>query len=502
MKLEPKITKKFNFALEEAGILDLDKKLRQAFPKAEVFVVGGAVRDIILGRATKDMDILVRNVKMQDLQKFLSSLGRVNLVGKRFGVLKFVPQNHRAKDGEINEIDIALPRTDVAYGTGVYKDFKIKTDPRLKIEEDLSRRDFTVNAMAWHIFADDLVDPFHGIKDLQKKVIRAVGRPEARFKEDYSRMLRAARFAMQLDFKIETKTLVAMKKMIGRINDKTNGEYKVPREVLAAEFLKSFNAKPVETIKFYLTYGVAGKLMPELLAMKKCGQPKEFHSEGDVLTHTLMALSAIGSPAFKKYFSEPVSLTTKIAILLHDVGKPKSKTKIEGRTVFYNHDKIGRDIARDFLSRLKLSAPPIVGIDEEEILWLIENHLLFFYSAPETMKKTTLEKYLFNKRFSGLAHMQLFLADALACRPANGKVDLRRFRAAYKLWKSFSVNQKPELPKPLLNGDEVMKILNIKPGKEVGRILESLREEQLAGRIGDKQAAEKFVSSGREVSNR
>jgi len=488
MKLDGKIAAKFNRTLEKEGILALAKKMAKEFKGAEMYAVGGAVRDIILGRPVKDIDVLVRKIKINDLEKFLVKSGKVDLVGKRFSVLKFTPKNGG------RQIDIALPRTDFAYGTGGYKDFKVKANPNLPIEDDLARRDFTINAMAWNVVSGEIVDPYGGLADLEKKIIRAVGEPKERFAEDYSRMLRAIRFAMQLDFKIETKTWEAVKKYIKKINELAeDGERKVPYEVIASEFLKAFDARPVDTIKKYLECGAAQALMPELAAMKKCGQPKEFHSEGNVLTHTLMALRNIDEKFFKKYFSEPVTLTAKVAILLHDIGKPKAKKRVEGRTVFYNHDKIGAELARKFLERLKFSAPPAVGISSEEVVWLVGNHLLFFYSPAGAMKKTTIEKYLFHKQFSGAAHMQLFLADAMATKPADRKTDFARFIEAYKVWQSLKGKQKKVPPAPILDGNEIMKILKIAPGPKIGEIVEALREEQLNGRIKNRKDAERYI---------
>lgn len=490
MKVDHKIIVKFNKILEKEGISALAKKMVKELKGAEMYLVGGAVRDIIIGRPVKDIDVLVRKVKINDLEKFLAKSGKVDLVGKRFSVLKFTP-----KGGE-KQIDIALPRTDFAYGTGGYKDFKVKANPNLPIEDDLARRDFTVNAMAWDIYNGRLVGPYGGLTDLKKKIIRAVGKPAERFAEDYSRMLRAVRFAMQLNFKIETKTWAAVKKYIGRINDLNEaGERKVPYEVIASEFLKGLDARPAETIKKYLDCGALKKLMPEILAMKKCTQPKEFHSEGNVLAHTLLALENLDSKFFKKYFSEAVGLTAKVAILLHDVGKPATKTRKNGRTVFYNHDKAGATIARKFLERLKFSSPPEAGVHAEEVAWLVGSHLLFLYSDPDIIKKTTLEKYLFHKVYSGTAFMQLYLADAMASVPATSKTDLARFFKAYKLWQSLKAKQKPALPAPILNGDEIMEILQIKPGLKVGEIIRDLREEQLNSRVKNKKEAEKFVKS-------
>ncbi|MCG2694187.1 HD domain-containing protein [Candidatus Parcubacteria bacterium] len=496
MELDKKIKDKFDKTLKEQGIFDLTGKLQKKFNKAEFYLVGGSVRDIIIGRQIKDIDLLIRKVKVKDLECELKKTGKVNLVGERFSVLKFgltPPNPPLVRGGNKAEIDIAIPRKDFAFGTGRYKDFRIKSDPNLPVKDDLSRRDFTVNSMAWNIMDKKLEDPFGGFDDLKKKIIRAVGDPKERFREDYSRMLRAIRFAMQLGFTIDKKTWEAVKQNIGHINDKVKEERKVSYEVIAGEFLKSFNAKPVETIKMYMECGALKLLMPEVLEMKKCSQPKDYHSEGDVLTHTFLALNNLDSKLFKSYFKEPPQLTTKVAILFHDVAKPSTKKKVGKKTVFYNHDKKGAEIAKKIIDRLKLTSPPDVGIDGEEVVWLIKNHLLFMHSAPEKMKKTTIERYLFNDRFSGIAHMQLFLADASATRPAGKPADLTRFKKAMKIIKEMKPEKAPQLPKSFLDGNEIMKMVNLKPGPKVGEILEALREEQLSGRIKNITEAKKFV---------
>src|SRR3989339_281163 len=184
--------------------------LLEKFPQAEVYLVGGAVRDIILDRETKDFDFVIGNVKADELEKFLAGLGEVNLVGKSFGVFKFVPTGFHVGDNNFEALDIALPRTEVAGMSGGYKDFEVQSDPSLPIEDDLGRRDFTINALAWDIKNKKLIDEFSGVKDLEQSIIRAIGDPEQRFQEDYTRMLRAVRFSCQLGFKIESKTLKAI----------------------------------------------------------------------------------------------------------------------------------------------------------------------------------------------------------------------------------------------------------------------------------------------------
>src|SRR3989338_8150353 len=244
------------------------KQLKKQLPQAEIFLVGGAVRDIILGRETKDFDFVIRNVSKKNLEKFLLKLGKVNLVGKKFGVFKFRPRGWQGED-----IDIALPRTEHSIGmTCGSRDFKIQSNAKLKIEDDLSRRDFTINAMAWDINQSKLIDPFNGLSDLKNKIIKTVGKAELRFKEDYSRMLRAIRFAVQLNlpagkagFEIESKTWQTIKKSIQNLNKKINGEWVVAREIIAKELTKAISAQPVLALELLDKSNTLKHLMPELL---------------------------------------------------------------------------------------------------------------------------------------------------------------------------------------------------------------------------------------------
>ena len=228
----------------------------------EIFLVGGAVRDFILGRETKDYDFIVRGVPAPELELLLKKSGVVNLVGKTFGVFKFAPKKRlTSKQGlEIKDegysilepFDIALPRTEHSLSmVGGYKDFEVQSDHKLPIEEDLKRRDFTVNAIALKIGIkdkrlgiQDVVDPSDGLKDLELKIMRSVGEPEQRFKEDYSRILRGLRFACQLDFGIEAETKKAMKKLAPHLNDQKDSEWIVPRETIGREVVKMFVLDP------------------------------------------------------------------------------------------------------------------------------------------------------------------------------------------------------------------------------------------------------------------
>ncbi|MFH0804918.1 MAG: hypothetical protein V1916_01845 [Patescibacteria group bacterium] len=248
-------------------------RLQKKFPTAEVFLVGGIVRDALLNRPSKDYDFVVRNVPLPKLRQFLASQGHVDLVGKNFGVLKFIPRGFTGSEA----IDIALPRTEHSLLTGGYRDFKVQSDPRLPIELDLARRDFTINALAFDVQKKILIDQFVGQADLKNKIIKTVGKPSERFSEDYSRILRGLRFACQLGFTIEPNSRASIKKLTSKLNEKRDGGYVVPRETISRELIKSFVANPALALDLYDQSGALKVLAPELLKMKKCPQPANFH---------------------------------------------------------------------------------------------------------------------------------------------------------------------------------------------------------------------------------
>lgn len=504
-KLEQNL-RQFREKLEEEPFFPVLENLMTVFPNAEIYAVGGAIRDAALGeREHKDYDFVVRNVPAKDLEKFLKVGGHTKLVGKSFGVFKCMPFG--SEDEMTEPLDIALPRTEHAAeeGGGV-RDFEVQSDPSLPIEEDLSRRDFTINAIAYNIKSGEIVDPHNGLEDLERKKIKAVGKPEERFREDYSRMLRAIRFACQLDFTVESKTLKTVKENIKRLNEKRkNGEWKLARETIAKETLKAFCANPVRAFDFYNETGAFKELMPEVERMKGCEQPENYHSEGDVFVHTRLSLEKLNSKEFKKYFKDKeLNALLIMAVLFHDIGKPPTKKTPEehgtDRIRFNEHDEVGAEMARKICRRLKLDSLPEdtpYHIDRDKLGWLIAHHLLLLQGEVERMKNSTIERYFFNPLKPGAELQQLTLADALATIYKDGTVDLTSFKKARKRIENLAgpMKEKARLPKPLLNGDEIMRAKKIKPGPEVGRLIELLREEQLSGRIKTKKQALVFLRS-------
>lgn len=225
----------------------IDKEIR-------IYLVGGTVRDYLLGRPTKDFDFVVCGLPPQRLAATLVDLGMVDFVGRRFGVYKFKPKNSTIV------FDIALPRTEQSRThQGKHTDFEIVADYRLPIEHDLVRRDFTINAMAYDWIANKLIDPTGGAGDLKRKKITTVGVPAQRFTEDYIRMLRAVRCAAELDFAIAPATLRTIKQLAPKLH-----QPQVPREPIAIELSRALATNPVSTTRLLEQSGLRQALLPEV----------------------------------------------------------------------------------------------------------------------------------------------------------------------------------------------------------------------------------------------
>jgi len=328
-------------------------KLLKKFPVAEIYLVGGKVRDILLERASYDYDFVIRQVKAKDLEVFLAKEGSVNFVGKSFGVFKFVPDLglgakslQKGKDELIGQdgpkkydlteaIDIALPRTEESFNTGGYRDFDVQTDPALPIDKDLFRRDFTINAMAINIKTKEIIDPFDGQTDLKNKIIRTVGDPKLRFGEDYTRLIRAIRFSVQLYFKIDQPTYLAIQNLAPKIQT-------MATERLTEEFNKILLSPNAEFgLQLLQKSNLLKYYIPEL--EQGVGVSQNRSHIYSVFTHNVKAL---GFAAQRNY-----NLNVRLAALFHDIAKPQVKAGAGPDSTFYNHDIVGAKITRKILQR-------------------------------------------------------------------------------------------------------------------------------------------------------
>ncbi|MBD3328499.1 HD domain-containing protein, partial [Candidatus Peregrinibacteria bacterium] len=299
-----------------------------------------------------------------------------------------------------------------------------------------------------------------GQKDLNAKVIRFIGDAEKRILEDHLRILRAVRFKKQFNFQYEPKTFQALKKHAPlvvdnianeRIGDELNKIIMLPNACEAFEDMEDL--------------GILQVLLPEIQAMKGVAQPMEYHTEGDVWDHTMLALKSL---------PETTQMPVKWAVLLHDSGKPET-FEVKERIRFDHHVEASGRIARSVLKRLRFSKRTI-----EEVAWLVEHHMMMvpLTEMPDSRKR----HWFLHPYFLNL--MQLFKADAAGTVPTN----LSLYEKIYDLYHKHT-KEMPKEPEPLLSGHNVMVITGIKPGPEVGEIMEQMREKQLGKELKNKEDA-------------
>ncbi len=421
-----------------------------SFKDADAYLVGGMVRDLLFGRESYDHDLVICHVPAAELEKLLEKYGKVNLVGKSFGVFKFMPEGR--EDG--NFIDIALPRTEESWGTGGYKDFDVQSDPDLSIEDDLSRRDLTINAMAVNLKTGDLIDPFRGIKDLKEGIIRTVGRPEDRFREDRTRMLRAARFAAQLGFKIEEATYRAIKKNAANIEE-------AAADLKRDEFNKLImSADARKGVMLLHNLGLLGHLIWEL--EKGVGVAQNKNHIYTVFDHGLRSLDYAAKNGF--------SLEIRLAALLHDIAKPVTKQGEGPDATFYDHDIVGAKVVRKILKRLNYPNDVV-----DKVSHLVRYHM-FYYSMGD-ITDAGVRRFIARV---GKEHIDDLIKLRMADRIGMGRPKAKPYKLV-ELEKRVKLVQLDPISVKMLkvNGEDLMKELGLKPGPKFGLILNALLGEVL-----------------------
>jgi len=420
------------------------------FSGFKAYLVGGCVRDLVLGREPEDYDVATDAHPARVQELFPSSVD----VGARFGVILV------AADGA--QVEVATFRSDVGYSDGRHPD---RVEYSSLPEEDVRRRDFTINGLMLDVETRQILDFVGGQEDLRQGIVHAIGAPELRFREDRLRMVRAVRFAARFGYVIEPATFQAI--------------------VAAAPHITEVSAERLrDEISKLLTEGAARRAFElldktsllkacllEIAAMKGVAQPPEFHPEGDVWVHTLMMLERLppGSPA-----------TLAWAVLLHDVGKPptfKSAEETGDRIRFDGHAEIGARMAVAICRRLRFSLSDI-----EQIEALVANHLRF--KDVFQMRPATLKRFVRMPRFEE-EHLALHRLDCLA---SHRNLD------AYEFVRRFLRQTPPEEVRParLLTGED-LKAMGFRPGPLFREILQAVEEGQLEGRLKRREDALDFV---------
>lgn len=416
----------------------------------QALLVGGCVRDLVLGREPADYDVATDATPVEVAGLFPESIA----VGAQFGVI-LVPKDSL-------KVEVATFRSDVGYSDGRHPDSVLFAKTA---QEDVQRRDFTINGLLMRHDTSEVLDFVGGQEDLKGRVIRAIGDPELRFAEDKLRMMRAVRFAARFGFEIEAATFRAIRRHVAEIQ-------RVSPERLREELTKMLTEGAARrAFELLDETWLLGQVLPEIAAMKGVEQPREFHPEGDVWIHTRMMLEQL---------PKGVSPTLAWGVLLHDVGKPptfQSAAETGDRIRFNHHVDVGVRMAEAICRRLRFS-----NEDMEQIATLVANHMRF--AAVEEMKQATLKRFVRLPRF--VEHLELHRLD---CLSSHRNLD------SYEFVHRFLEETPAEQVRParLLSGDDLL-AMGYRPGPQFAQILRGLEDAQLEGLIRTKEEARAYIS--------
>jgi poly(A) polymerase len=424
------------------------------------YLAGGCVRDMVLGLNPTDYDVTTDATPDDVMRIFPETYA----VGAQFGVVLVpVPKEGREFDpaGPPHPIEVATFRSDGLYTDGRHPD---KVQYSQAPEEDVQRRDFTINGLLMDPLADDRVLDFVGGRaDLESGIVRAIGDPPRRFQEDKLRMLRGVRFAARFGYTIDPATFTAMKRL-------APGILQVSRERVRDELTKMLTEGSArQAFELLDEAGLLQEVLPEITRMHGVEQPPQFHPEGDVWVHTMMLLAQL-----------PVGCSRTLAwgALLHDVGKPSTFRVAPDRIRFDGHVEVGVAMAREICHRLHFS-----NDDTEQILALVANHMRF--KDVERMKPSTLKRFLRLPKFE--EHLELHRID---CKASHGGLKCYDFAAEAVR----SIPQEEIRPEPLLSGSDLI-AMGFKPGPNFKEILAAVEDAQLEGRVRTREEAEAWVRS-------
>ena len=423
-------------------------------------LVGGCVRDAIMGIEPKDWDVEIYKIEPSKLRKILDDFGKVDAVGEAFTVYKIGA-----------DLDVSLPRRERKTGRG-HKGFVVEGDPNMTFEEACRRRDFTINAILQDPLTGEIIDPFDGRQDIKNKILRVVS-PET-FAEDSLRVLRAAQFAARFEFDIEPETVE-----ICRAIDLTD----LPRERIWGEFEKLLlkGQKPSIGLRWFYDLGVTDQLFPELKALVGVPQEEEWHPEGAVDVHTLLVVDVARSLIDDLPY--PKKVTVMLGALCHDFGKPATTEFFDGRWRSHGHDEAGVKPTESFLDTLGIFT--LDGYDvRKQVIALVRQHLRpgEFYKTQENLGDGAFRR-LARKVELDLLY-RVAKSDSLG-RNAPHVPRERWFNAEPMEWfikRVRELNVEESAPQPILLGRHLIE-LGLKPSPRFKEILDAVYEMQLDGRV-------------------
>ncbi len=413
----------------------------------EAFFVGGCVRDLVRGVVPEEFDIVTAARPDRIVFLFPHTIP----VGAQFGVVLVVDEGRR--------FEVATYRTDEAYLDGRRPSGVVFAT----LEEDVRRRDFTMNGLVLDPETGRVIDLVDGLADIGRRLIRTIGDPLRRFGEDRLRMLRAARFAANLGFSVEERTLEAMRECAPAIGE-------VSAERIREEMTKLLSRGGARRgMELLADTGLLGEILPEVGKMIGIDQPPAFHPEGDVWEHTLRMLALLG---------EGGGADPRLAwgVLFHDLGKAFTRSEDEKGIHFYGHVQKGEELAGQILERLRFSRE-----DRETILMLIRHHMRFM--SVERMRPNRLKRFLRMDDFP--LHLELHRLDCLASHGDLSSYDFCVRRLA-------EIPEEVLRPPRLVSGDDLV-AAGYAPGPLFGRILRAVEDAQLNGEIATRDEAMRWV---------
>jgi tRNA nucleotidyltransferase (CCA-adding enzyme) len=439
-------------------VMALARVIHEADGRA--LLVGGCVRDQLLGNEPKDWDLEVYGLAPARLREILDSFGSVNVVGEAFTVYKLG-----------GDLDVSLPRRERKSGRG-HRAFVIEGDPAMSVADAARRRDFTINAILQDPLTGELIDPFGGRDDIAARVLRAVSAET--FVEDSLRVLRAAQFAARFEFEIDSETVALCRTM--DLSD-------LPAERVWGELEKLLllSRRPSVGLKWLKDLGAVEKMFPELQSLIGVPQDPEWHPEGDVFIHTLLAVDRARELIDELPYARRV--TVMLATLAHDLGKPPTTQFLEGRWRSRGHEEAGVEPATRFLDRLNVHT--IDGYDvRQQVIALVREHLKpgEFYKKRDEVGEGAFRRLA--RRCEPDLLYRVAKADSLG-RNADWVPRDKWYGSEAQEWfvqraKELNVEQRP--PDPLLLGRHLME-LGVQPGPRMGEITRAVYEMQLDGRV-------------------
>lgn len=425
---------------------DIIRRLREK--GFEAYFAGGCVRDHLRGKDPKDFDIAT-SARPDDILRLYPD---GNTVGAHFGVILV-----RLHDWDF---EIATFRSDIGGSDGRHPDSVAFTNAK----EDAQRRDFTINGMFFDPVEEKIIDYVGGQEDLEKGIIRAIGNPEERFREDYLRLMRAVRFSTVLDFEIESGTWSAIQQQAPQIT-------KISPERIRDELDRIWvSPARVKGFDLLVDSGLMQAIFPEIINLQGCEQPPQFHPEGDVFVHTRLMLELLGEDA--------KSLPLILSVLFHDVAKPATWTFDEAndRIRFNGHDHIGAEMANTILRRLRYKNEII-----DDTVTAIKHHMVF--KDVQEMRTAKLKRMMARHTFAD--ELELHRVD---CLSSNGLVDNYEFMKK----KAEEFAAEPLIPPPLVNGRDLIG-MGWKPGPDLGTALEQIQDLQLESSLTSREQALEWV---------